>query len=340
MDKNDQKQNNKEDTIVVSSSENDITSVPSDKTNKFDDEIIDTEIKKPNDENSKPQYRNLVLSGGSIKAISQIGAIKKLIDAKILNLKKLNSVAGSSAGSLVGLLVILGFGIDEIWDFIYCLDMKKLVDPDFLMFVKKCGIETGRTIHNLFEEILTKRTGIKHINFKQLYEITKIRFIVVGSCLTTKEAIYYDYINTPTFKVSMAIRISISMPGIFTPITINNKTYVDGGLLDNYPMHLFKDEMNDTIGIFICNDYDTDYKYPEEYFVAIMNLFLYHYYNKHTIQYSNNTVRIKEIPSNVFVFNFDIDNETKIKLYNCGVLAAEEFIKNLTPIVNNDTNCE
>lgn len=278
-------------------------------------------------ENSIPIIKNLVLSGGSVRGISHIGVIKKLIMEKILDPDQLTTVAGTSAGSLVGLLIVLGFNIDEIWDFVYCLDMKKIVQPDVFNLLKKCGADTGQTIYNLLEEILTQKTKIKHINFKQLYDLTKIHFIVVGSCLTTKQAVYYDYINTPTFKVSMAIRISISMPGIFTPVIIGNNRYVDGGIMNNYPMDLFHDKLDETIGILICNEFNTDYRYPEEYLMAVMNLFMYHYYQKIENKYNDNTIHVVKHNDNINIFNFNIDNDVKMSLYHCGLHAAEEFIR-------------
>lgn len=275
----------------------------------------------------EPRYKNLVLSGGGAKGISHIGAIKKLIDEKLLDLSKLKSVAGTSVGSILGILIVLGFTIDEIWDFIYCLDINNLVKPDFLMFLSKCGIESGRIIYNLIEEIITKKTNIKHINFRQLYEITKIHFIVVGACLTTKETVYYDYVNTPNFKVSMAIRISIGIPGFFTPITIGVNKYVDGGVLNDYPMNLYDDKLDETIGIRISDHYNTDYKYPEEYFTAIVNLFLYSYHQKDGNQYENNTITVTNNIKSINVFSFDVDNNTKQQLYDHGVEACEKFIE-------------
>ena len=280
-----------------------------------------------NSEISEPKYKNLVLSGGSIRGLSHVGALQRLIKEKLIDLKKLKAVAGTSAGALFAILIVLGFSIEEIWEFILCLDMKKMVKPDFWLFLKKCGVESGCIIHNLFEEILTKKTGTKHINFRQLYEKTKIHLTVVGSCLTTKETIYYDHINTPNFKVSMAIRISISMPGFFTPVTIDDKKYIDGSVLNNYAMNLFQDRLDETIGIRICNEYDTDYKCPEQYLMAVMNLFMYRHFDETSKKYSNNTVFVKDTVDSVFVFNFDLDNETKMKLYKCGITAAEEFIE-------------
>ena len=278
------------------------------------------------EENCEIKYINLVLSGGSVKGISHLGAIKKLIDEKLIDLTKLKAIAGSSIGSLLALLIVLGFTIDEIWEFIYNLNIEKMMKPNFCLLLEKCGIETGQSICNLLEEIIYRKTNIKHITFKQLYEITNIHYTIVGSCLTTKEVVYFDHIKTPLLKVSMAIRISISIPGLFTPVTINNKKYIDGAILNNYPMNIFEKEMDKTIGVLIGNEYNTDFKYPEEYVLAIMNLFMCNYYEKSAQKYSNNTVLVNKIPKKVSVFGFNIDNETKIDLYNCGIEAVNDFV--------------
>ena len=270
--------------------------------NVNENETNSNNIKTDNPENIEiePKYRNLVLSGGSIKGISHLGAIKRLIEKNLIDLKKLDAVAGTSVGSIIALFITLGFTIEEIWQFVYLIDLKRLINPNFLILLKKCGVETGHMLCNIFEDILTKKTGTKHINFKQLYDSTKIHLIIVGSCLTTKQPVYYDHINTPYFKVSVAIRISISLPGLFTPVVIDDKKYIDGGILNNYAMNLFEDKMEKTIGLLICGEYNTDYKYFEEYFMAIMNLFMYHFYQKTADQYRDNTVYIDHVPREMF----------------------------------------
>ena len=276
--------------------------------------------------NPKFMYKNLVLSSGSVKGIAHIGAVQKLIDEKLLDLEKLNAVAGTSSGALLGLLIVLGFSIDEIWSFTQSVDFRKLVSPNIILFLTKCGVETGQIIYNIIEEVLIKKTGIKHINFRQLYEITKINYTIVGSCLTTKEAIYYNHKNTPNFKVSVAVRISIGIPGFFTPVVVDDKKYVDGGVIDEYPIDLFADEIDQTIGILICNNYDTDYEYPEQFFTAIVNLFLYVCYKNNYSKYKNNTIYVNKNMSKISVFDFDLDIETKNKIYQSGIAAVEDFL--------------
>lgn len=280
--------------------------------------------------NTNTIYKNLVLSSGSIQGISHAGAIKKLVSENILDLRKLKSVAGVSAGALFAILIALGFTIDEIWEFIYQLDFSKLISPDFMLFFQKCGFDTGQIVYNLLEQILTGKTGIKHINFRQLYDITKMHLIIVGTCLTTKEAVYFDHINTPFFKVSTAIRISIGIPGFFTPVVIDGKQYIDGAIMNNFPIDLYKNELSQTIGIYIHSDYNTEYKWPEQYLMAVVNLFMDNYFNKSFKKYENNVVVVEGVHE-INTFNFGVTNLQKTLIYSRGVAAAEKFIEKLKP---------
>lgn len=275
----------------------------------------------------KPEYVNLVLSGGSTKGLSQVGALQKLIDEGLLDLTKIKAVAGASAGSMIAALIVLGFTTEEIWDFLFKLDFSKLVNPDFTMLLEKCGVDNGKIVYDLMEDILTTRTKIKHITFKQLRDFSGIDFTIIGTCLTKKEEIHYNHINTPNFKVSMAIRISIGMPGFFSPIVINGEKYIDGAVLNDYPINLFEKELDKTIGVLVCNEYSTECEYFEEYIIAVMNLFMYNYFKRTMSRYASNTICIcKELP-NLSIFDFDLSVDTKTKLFRAGQIATEEFIK-------------
>lgn len=282
------------------------------------------------DNSQKPpkKYYNLVLSGGGIKSISQLGAIKQLIDSGYLTLSEIKSIAGTSAGAIISILLTLGFTVDEIWDFIMKLNIPKLVEPNILIFLDKMGIESGQKIYDVIEGIIHKKTGIKHINFRQLYEITGINLTVVGSCLTTREAVYFNHLNYPNFKVSMAVRISISIPFFFTPVVIDNLTYIDGGVTDNYPMKLFMDDLEHTIGILICDEYSTSYIYPDEYIMAILNLITYNYYRYQIFENSQNTIKINQKILNISLFHFNVDDDLKMKLFNLGIESTLDYLNN------------
>lgn len=279
-----------------------------------------------------PKYHNIVLSGGSVRGISHIGALSKLVEAKLVDFSKLKAIAGSSVGSVIATLIVLGYSVKDLSDFIYQLDIPKLVKPDIMLLINKYGVDNGHIIYNLFEKIITERTNVKHISFLQLYELTGIHLTITGTCLTTKQVVYYDHINTPSFKVSVAMRISIGMPGFFTPIDIDGLCYVDGSVMNDYPINLFEDDIEHTIGIRINDIYDTSFSCFESYFSALMKLFMYNYYQT-SPEYNDNTINIVDTDNKTNIFNFNINNDTKTILYQSGYDQCQKYIE-LHDLVN------
>lgn len=117
----------------------------------------------------------------------------------------------------------------------------------------------------------TGRTSIDGytLTFKELYDITGRKLAITGTNITTQKAMVFSHEHTPDFPVLEAICISSSFPGVFKPTFINcdvvipkdaderaefmehNKSYrgfyVDGGMLNNIPIHLFNDIMGGEI---------------------------------------------------------------------------------------------
>ena len=275
---------------------------------------------------SEPLYHNLVLSGGSLKGVSHIGALARLSQEGLIDLRRIKAIAATSAGAMLGLLLVLGLDLQEIWNIIVNLDVTKIMNPDFGMLLTKCGVEIGQNLLDFFENLLTIKTGIQHINFRQLYKKTGIDFTIVGSCLTSRKPVYFNRQNTPTLKVSIAVRISLSIPFLFVPVTVDDNKYIDGGILDNYPMTHFANELDKTIGIMICNEYSTIYQNIEEYVVAIINLFMHHFYESQRDKWSADTIYVYKTATKVNILDFNVDDATKIELIKIGMEAAHEFV--------------
>lgn len=274
------------------------------------------------------KYRYLVLSGGSTGGIAQVAVLEKLFELKLLKYEKIKEITGSSVGSLNGCFILLNIKPEQIWKFLLSINFQKLINLNYTNVIQDFGIENGNILQKLMENILERKTNIKNITFKQLKEKYNKLFTVVGTCLTTKQSIYYNYINTPDFEVSLALRISISMPGFFNPVIIDDKTYLDGGMLDNYAIHLYDEKLNKTIGILATNNYNTDYKCLEQYLMAIYNLFMYHFYDRVDEKYKNNTIIINRELNPLSSFNFSLDNESKKILYDLGIESVNNFLNN------------
>ena len=112
---------------------------------------------------------------------------------------------------------------------------------------------------------------------------------------------------------------------------MDGKTYVDGALFDNYPINLFKNELNQTIGICITYEYATQYSCTEEYFVALINAFLSVKYQKIYFAHKNNTIIIKCSRKNCKIPpDLNININDMHELYTLGYVSCEKFINDVT----------
>ena len=85
--------------------------------------------------------------------------------------------------------------------------------------------------------ILKKKTGSEEITFRQLKELFPNKNLIVGgSNLSNAEMEYFSADNTPDMPVYLAIRISTSFPFVFEKVEYNDCIYLDGGLMNNYPI--------------------------------------------------------------------------------------------------------
>lgn len=131
-------------------------------------------------------YKNLVLSGGGIKGLSIIGAIKYLEDIRIL--PDIKIYIGSSAGSIISFLAILGYKADEMYK-IFCEDYDEIMHIDYdniLNIFETYGVNSQEKYRILLQKYLRNMTGLDDITFKQLFRITSREIIITGSNLTEK----------------------------------------------------------------------------------------------------------------------------------------------------------
>lgn len=188
----------------------------------------------------------LVLSGGGAKGFAHVGVLKILDELDI----PIDYIAGTSMGSIIGGFYAMGYSADEIEKIIGNLDWDNLlsdkVDRKYIPIYRKkakerytlsfpikpqgiqlpSGIVYGQNVLNLFEQL-----SIKYHNttdFKKL----PIPFVCVATNLENGKAVVLDKGYLP-----MALRASMSIPTIFTPIEIDNKLLVDGGLVNNFPVN-------------------------------------------------------------------------------------------------------
>ena len=272
-------------------------------------------------------YHNLVFSGGGIKGIAHLGALSALQERGAIDLDQIRRVAGSSAGSIVSMLLALKCDLDEIWEIMSGVCTEDLVTPNLLLFTTHCGLDTGQRVSAYLERAIERKSGNRHLTLHQMFQMTGIEFTAVGSCLTTKQPVYFNHLTWPHLRVSTAVRISISVPGLFSPVDLEGNKYLDGSILDDLPMHLFQSEMNRTLGLLIDSKFDTSYRHPEEYPSAVLNLFLSEFFQKDTSAYASQLITITDIPPCISMFVFKVAPDCIQQLRDCGYRSGIAYLE-------------
>ena len=179
----------------------------------------------------------LCISGGGIKGICILGCIKNLIKNNIILLSNIKNYYCCSVGSIISFLFILGLSTKDICYICKKLNLEKYkLKFDFDKFIKNKGIDNATNIMIILQTILYKKTNKYDITFIELYKLYDIKLNIVTTNITLLKEELFSYDTTPNMSVMVAIRMSISIPIIFSPVLYKNNYYIDGGIINNFPI--------------------------------------------------------------------------------------------------------
>lgn len=272
--------------------------------------------------------KNLVFGGGGVKCISYIGLLKYFEENNIL--KNIEHIVGTSGGGIFALMVIIGYSYKDLKQLILFLDFNSLKDincDNICKFNENYGIDTGDNLLQLIKIMIKKKNINEEVTFKDLYNKTNIIFTLTGTCIEKQSIEYFNYKLTPNMTILKAIRITYSIPIIYNCVRYNNYTYVDGGILENYPINFLKENIENTLGFYLIGGYeDRTVNSINNFILGILLSMIrkneYNIVNK----YINNTVSIK---CNFSSIDFNISKEHKIKAIENGYTSIKTYYNKL-----------
>ena len=257
----------------------------------------------------------LVISGGGVKGLTILGYLHKLYENNLLD--NINKYCGTSVGSIICFLLLIGYKPNEIFFILMEIDFESLLLYSFDDIIDNPHIGLYSTKPILFAiKKMTKNKKISlKITFKELFEKINKSISITGVCLNDNSLHFFDEKNNPDMEVIKAIEISISIPLVFKPVHFNNKIWIDGGTLNNYPINYFNNDLNNIIGINLKNKniYIDQFNSHQEYLYQLMKCLLK---SSHIDKKKYNKTTIELLVDNINDIN--INNETKLKLYNQG----------------------
>ena len=209
-------------------------------TSTFAEPILDAERERV----------GLVLSGGAARGLAHVGVLKALEEQGIV----IDAIAGTSMGAVVGGLYAAGYRIEELEKLATELNWQQALsdappredipfrrkqdDRDFLVKQKlsfrddgslglPLGVLQGQNLALLLEKLFARAGAVE--DFDQL----PIPFRAVAADISTGETVVFSQGH-----LALAVRASMSIPAVLTPVEVDGQLLVDGGISNNIPVDI------------------------------------------------------------------------------------------------------
>lgn len=277
-------------------------------------------------------YSGLVLCGNSTNALVSLGALQLLLEKNYLRFIK--NYYCTSSGSVIAVLLIIGYTPLEIVSLIcYHKAFQKIG------FMNLCNPFLGKSLFNFdhisdFLKLLICRKIGYIPTMLQIKEVFDVDLMITSYNVTDDEKVYITHHNFPDLCVVQATRMSSSFPLIFEPVKFENKLYVDGGLVDNFPVEVTGNDR--CIGIITKNPVEEikELNSMSSLFMFMINLFLV-FVNTSSFDKINRSSNcdVLVLTAKLNSFNFTSKTNEILKLFDNGYSLCQTEIKVL---MNND----
>jgi len=208
--------------------------------------------------------KHLVISGGGPIGLRFLGVLEKLEQEKFWNIDHIESIYGTSIGSIIGTFICLKYDwetlnkyiIERPWHDAFKVNAKQLFDSYY-----NKGLFDKTLAEIIFKPLLQAKDLNLNITLKEFYEFSKIDLHIFTFEINKFQTVELSHTTHPELSLLQALTMSSALPGIFMPIITDDCCYVDGGLMCNYPLnqclrdHTNKDEI---LGIKCSYDKEID----------------------------------------------------------------------------------
>ena len=279
----------------------------------------------------------VIFGGGGIRGVSYVGAYKALLENNI----KITGYAGSSIGSVFATLCAVGYNLEEIKKFFCSISIEFFKDINF-NFGNQIALSKGELllewmrdkVEKQFYKNAYKKGQMPPVKFKDIKE----DLIIYSTDLTNNKYHEFSKECTPEAEIALAVRASVSMPGLFKPLDINDNMIVDGDLAKSWPLWRLsktlsnkkerilefrledtrnKREINTALD-YLNAVYNTISGFATDYIIDL-------YGEKDKFDY------IKIDTDNISVMDFMIPDSKKNEMIETGYNTTNNYFKNILP---------
>ena len=187
--------------------------------------------------------KHLVIGGGGPFGLSAIGALKYLHEKEFWNIKNIKSIYATSVGALVAVYISLNYDYDYIIEYLVKRPWEKLLEEigveNIIELYNNKGLVNIYSIYFKKYGILFEAKGLSpSITMKGFYDFCGIEFNFITCNANDFSRIIISHKTHPDIELMTALCMTSAFPVIFTPVIIDNKCYIDGGITSNYAVNI------------------------------------------------------------------------------------------------------
>ena len=290
-------------------------------------------------------FQHLVLSGGAIVGFAYFGTLQTLIEHKKLNIDDIQTIHATSIGTLLAVCFTLGYELDVLKTYLIDRPWKDLYKIDFhsiVRAIKDGGMFDRIELLKTIEPLLLGKDLSVEISLIEFYAYNHKEIHFYATEYSELQLVDISYKTHPTWKLIDAIFASCCLPVLFIPLFHEEKYYIDGAIVMNYPLQCCLDQGCDINTILGLTTKSVEEESPKSkpYRMSSSYKLLDYVISISMKLWSNikheRTDAEKNVPNQIYVtcpsdpwtiFKAFDSKEERLRLYTTGVDSALLFIK-------------
>tara|TARA_B110000008_G_scaffold249176_1_gene261712 strand:- start:351 stop:1232 length:882 start_codon:yes stop_codon:yes gene_type:complete len=176
----------------------------------------------------------IVFAGGAARGVVYASALDQFKIMTNYNFDtQLKGCAGTSIGAFFASALCTNKSMESILNIARTMNLMDLVSIDISNIFSSWSVDSGTRLHDWL------RTYLGDFTFEDVKQkfgkVLKIAVSDISGC----NSVIFQHTTHPTFLIAEAVYMSMSIPFLIPPNIINNKMFVDGGIMNNFPIEQF-----------------------------------------------------------------------------------------------------
>lgn len=192
--------------------------------------------------------KRLVLSGGAFKGYSYIGFWQYIEEQNLAS--EIKEIVGTSIGCFFGMLIFLGYTSKQMINVFSKMNIDYTCDISLFNLPKTFGVCSGEKLEEMIKIFIRNKGLDENVSLDNFCKTKGVSLVCSAFNVNRKENIFFqrkdekckNYIDIPLY---LAVRASMNLPLVFSPVQYKNNMYIDSAVYCNIPMNYYTRNIQD-----------------------------------------------------------------------------------------------